>query len=162
MTEAEFVGFRDRAIANYADAMVRSGQWLELSARAQAEEPTSRRLPDGVNSANALLLTALDEEERVIAHAWIDLPDSPFRGREAWIYFIEILPEYRGQHLGRRLLEAFESRLRQEEQHLIVLNVFTHNSAARSLYESSGYDVVAVTMSKWLSEDPMRRRFDSI
>jgi ribosomal-protein-alanine acetyltransferase len=56
--------------------------------------------------------------------------------RTAWIATIGVLPEYRGQGIGRTLLEACEAHL---EVPRIRLNVRVSNQAAIQLYQNSGY-----------------------
>ena len=54
----------------------------------------------------------------------------------AWIATLGVLPEYRGQGIGKALLEACESRLVVPSIHL---NVRVSNKAAIQLYQNSGY-----------------------
>ncbi|UCE45718.1 MAG: GNAT family N-acetyltransferase [Methanobacteriota archaeon] len=60
-------------------------------------------------------------------------------GNEAWIGGLGVVPSFRGQGIGRRLMEAAEegARLRGVEE--IILEVIEGNSAASRLYARLGY-----------------------
>lgn len=162
MTEAEFAGFRERATSDYADEKVFNGEWLRECALKRAAKVTDERLPEGLTSPSALLLTAVLRDTEVIGHAWVDLPGDHGCERAVWIYYIEILPEHRGRGLGGQLLGAVEEYVQQHGHHLIFLNVFERNEVAHGLYESSGYEIASRTMRKQLSDDPLRYMLDSI
>jgi ribosomal protein S18 acetylase RimI-like enzyme len=58
---------------------------------------------------------------------------------------------YRGQGLGHRLLETAEEWARQQGLPRISLSVGTRNTFAQRLYESLGYQVETLRMTKELS-----------
>jgi len=60
----------------------------------------------------------------------------------SWIATIGVLPEFRGQGIGRKLLEACEERLPTES---IRLCVRASNEAAIRMYRMNGYDIA----NKW-------------
>ena len=59
---------------------------------------------------------------------------------------------YRGQGLGRRLMEKAEDWARQQGLPRIALSVGANNSIGQGLYESLGYQVETLRMSKKLEE----------
>jgi ribosomal protein S18 acetylase RimI-like enzyme len=59
---------------------------------------------------------------------------------------------YRGQGLGHRLMEAAEDWARQQDLPRISLSVGVRNTLGQKLYESLGYQVETLRMSKKLSE----------
>jgi ribosomal protein S18 acetylase RimI-like enzyme len=59
---------------------------------------------------------------------------------------------YRGQGLGHRLMEAAEDWARQQGLPQISLSVGVRNTLGQKLYESLGYQVETLRMSKKLSE----------
>ncbi len=56
--------------------------------------------------------------------------------------------EYRGQGLGRALLEATERAVAECGVGALALNVFGQNAVAIGLYESAGYRVTAQQMRR--------------
>jgi len=58
---------------------------------------------------------------------------------------------YRGQGLGRRLLEEAEQWARQQGLSRVSLSVGVHNTIEQRLYESLGYRVETLRMSKKLN-----------
>jgi ribosomal protein S18 acetylase RimI-like enzyme len=97
-----------------------------------------------------LLLSAEAPGGEPVGTVWVAL-DRPLRG-VAWIYDIAINPEHRGKGYGRALLQAAERESAKQGAKAIGLNVFGTNTIARSLYESSGYQVTATQMRKELGE----------
>jgi len=59
---------------------------------------------------------------------------------------------YRGQGLGHRLMEAAEDWARRQGLPRISLSVSVQNTLGQKLYESLGYQVETLRMSKKLSE----------
>ena len=68
---------------------------------------------------------------------------------------IDLLPEARAQGWGRRLMEAFEQRLRERAVNGIQIGVLASNSAALAFYERLGFsaltrDEIIVVLGKLL------------
>ena len=59
-----------------------------------------------------------------------------------------VVTAYRGQGLGRRLMETAEEWARQQELPRIALSMGVRNTLGRRLYESLGYQVETLRMSK--------------
>jgi ribosomal protein S18 acetylase RimI-like enzyme len=151
MTAAEFEAWRARAIPGYADAHQRTGGWSAKQAKSLAERKTDKLLPAGPKTPGMLLLSAEAVDGTPLGMVWIAL-DHPSAG-SAWIYEIEILQEHRGEGYGRALLQAAEQESAKHGIAEIGLNVFGTNVVARSLYDSSGYEVTATQMRKRLAAD---------
>ena len=60
-------------------------------------------------------------------------------GNEAWIGGLGVIPSFRGQGTGRRLMEAAEEAARLRGVEEIILEVIEGNSAASRLYARLGY-----------------------
>jgi GNAT superfamily N-acetyltransferase len=67
-------------------------------------------------------------------------------GRAAWIDEVFVLPEFRRQGIGRRLLEAFEQWARQ--QNCVLVSLAT--AGAREFYEHLGYTSKAGYYKKYM------------
>jgi len=71
----------------------------------------------------------------------------------AYIEFLCVLPEYRNQGIGSRLLDKAESFTKTRNLNKISLYVFETNNLARSLYEREGYKEVrrvSSIIAQWL------------
>lgn len=68
--------------------------------------------------------------------------DVEFSGLDAFITELFIAPSFRGQGMGRRLLEAVVAALRDREVRAIHLMVRPENARARALYASCGFTTV--------------------
>lgn len=148
MTSAEFVTFRTRLVREYAAKHVRAGNWTHEEAPLRASKQTDELLPQGIDTVGMLLLCAETVDGDVVGQVWVALQHRPGSGGGAWIYDIEVAPEHRGRGYGRALLRAAERGTARHGVTAIGPNVFGPNTAARSLYESAGYEVMSVQMRK--------------
>ena len=151
MTATEFESFRMRLVHDYAADHVRAGTWSIEEAETRAGEQTSELLPDGPDTDGMLLLTAEDEEGQPVGVLWLSLTHPQGATDTAWIYDIEVVAKRRGEGYGRALLCAAEHEVRRRGIGTLGLNVFGDNDAARTLYQSAGYEVVTQQMRKRLS-----------
>jgi ribosomal protein S18 acetylase RimI-like enzyme len=62
-----------------------------------------------------------------------------FRGRDAFVDELYVIPERRGEGLGRALLCALEAEARASGVRRLHLEVEPHNDAARRLYAAEGF-----------------------
>lgn len=148
MTPAEFTAFHAHAIVEYAAAHTSVGNWSEAEALEKSTQAINELLPQGENTEQTLVLTALDSESKAIGYLWIVLQRRGGAPGEAWIYDIELYEEFRGKGYGRALLEVAEKEAKSHGVKKLGLNVFGNNSIARSLYDSAGYETTAIQMMK--------------
>ncbi|MFX1510203.1 MAG: GNAT family N-acetyltransferase [Promethearchaeota archaeon] len=69
-----------------------------------------------------------------------------------WIYNLHVKPEFRHKGLAKLLLKATEEWTAQEHLTLIALHVLEQNRAARALYESCEYTLVATHKESYFYE----------
>lgn len=145
MTESEFEHFRDRNLEGYAQDRARNfGASVERE-RAAATRQYAELLKDGVHSAGHYFWVVLAEAGEEIGQLWA------YRGEgeeRAFLYYIEVLPPYRGRGYGAGALELLEEELRQRGVRRIALNVFADNAPAQRLYARQGYQVTNCQMQK--------------
>lgn len=82
-------------------------------------------------------LKAMEDDQMVGFVAGDPRPSQGF----SWIATIGVLPEYRRQGIGRKLLHACESQLKTAR---LKLSVRTSNRIAITLYEQEGYRTVDI------------------
>jgi ribosomal protein S18 acetylase RimI-like enzyme len=152
MTEPEFTAFRAELIGSYAGDKVQAGEWAPEEAGPRAAREVDDLLPGGVATPGMLVLAAQTAAGAVVGSVWVALRSENAAG-SAWIYDIEVRPQWRGQGYGRVLLAAAEREAARHGAQVIALNVFGANTVARGLYEASGYEITALQMRKQLVPD---------
>ena len=99
---------------------------------------TSEMVRNAVESANTHVFALMDDE-RIIGCASLGVFDTP-TGRKAHIEDVVVLSTYRGQHLGRRLMEHVIDFARRELGEVdLYLTSRPYRVAANSLYQSLGF-----------------------
>jgi ribosomal protein S18 acetylase RimI-like enzyme len=141
------------------------GAWLEQSradhiadrvdggedpdtARRTTEAMSEHLFPGGVPAAGQFVFV-IAEDATPVGSLWIgagvDGPPDVW-----WVWAIEIDAASRGHGLGRQTLKLAEEFARNRGATKLELNVFGNNTVARGLYESLGYRISTVHMSKVL------------
>jgi ribosomal protein S18 acetylase RimI-like enzyme len=94
---------------------------------------------------------AKTEEGTPAGFVWVAKTHNDFTGQlEASLLNQYVAEPYRGRGLGRRLMETAEEWARQQGLPRISLSVGTQNKLARKLYETLGYQVEMLRMTKKL------------
>ena len=150
MTPTEYEIFRTKLVREYAAANVEAGRWSAEEGEEQSEIQTRALLPQGLDSPRVLLLIAENEEGEGVGHLWIGLDRHSGGGGGAWIYDIEVSENLRGQGYGRAILQGAEQETLRNGVSTIGLHVFGRNTVARTLYQSSGYEITSQQMQKEL------------
>ena len=148
MTPTEYEIFRTKLVREYAAANVEAGRWSAEEGEEQSEIQTRALLPQGLDSPRVLLLIAENEEGEGVGHLWIGLDRHSGGGGGAWIYDIEVSENLRGQGYGRAILQGAEQETLRNGASTIGLHVFGRNTVARTLYQSSGYEITSQQMQK--------------
>lgn len=139
MTESEFAKYSENSIVDFArdkeiSERIKPDEALKLS-----EEIHKRMLPDGFKTPGHEFLCIL-LNGTAIGVIWISA--------QGFIYDFLIEEKFRGKGFGKESLALLESHCRKMGLHAIKLNVFEHNTYARSLYEKVGYQTTGRTMLK--------------
>lgn len=97
---------------------------------------------------------AEDDEGNLAGLIWVARrePFYVFKERLVWIYNLHVVPKYRRMGLARKLLAKAREWTREQGLNSIGLHTVDFNSAARRLYESSGYKLVATHNESYLYE----------
>lgn len=153
MNQLEYDAWYDAAVADYAGERVRAGntpadQALEVASRAFAQ-----LLPQGLQTPSHHLYTVRDENGAAVGVIWLahDVPGSGLAPTTGFIYDVVIYPEYRRRGYGREAMLALEDEARRLGLTALALHVFGHNTTARHLYETLGYQATNINMRKDLA-----------
>jgi GNAT superfamily N-acetyltransferase len=148
MTEDAFRRWLEPTIREYAQEHVEAGNWAAGEALDQARRQFAELLPDGRETPDHVLWTIEDDGGQDVGILWIaphpTLPDA------IWIYDFAVVPEARGQGIGRAALDALDAWARERGIAQIGLHVFGSNDVARRLYLRAGFVETDVTMVKRL------------
>jgi ribosomal protein S18 acetylase RimI-like enzyme len=102
-------------------------------------EILSRLIPGLRNHPTTIIFLAYDGEKPVgIANCFLGF--STFAAKPLInIHDLAVVPERRGQHVGRALLEAVEQHARQFGCAKVTLEVQENNKRAQQVYKSAGF-----------------------
>lgn len=81
-------------------------------------------------------ILAAREDERLIATAMVGAD-----GHRAWVYYLAVDPERRGQRLGEAMMRAAESWARAHGMPKLQLMVRGDNAAVVEFYRAIGYEI---------------------
>ena len=148
MTQPEYEAFVERVIPEYAADNVRAGYWSESEALEKSREATEKLLPNGLQTENHYLYTLYDGSDAV-GMIWIraDL-ESPIKN--GFIFELYVDEKFRGKGYGKQAMLLIEEKARELGLKSLGLHVFAVNTVARKLYESVGYEVSSLNMTKKL------------
>lgn len=131
--------------AEYVAQRVEAGE-DRGDAETQGAAQMAQLFPDGAPAEGQYVMDVLEDGEKV-GSLWMGRPFSSNRG--TWfVFFVEIDQAHRGRGLGRAAMHAAEEWTVANGGTRVALNVFGHNTVARSLYDSLGYRVMATGMYK--------------
>jgi ribosomal protein S18 acetylase RimI-like enzyme len=150
MTEQEFKVFLDHSIREYANDKVRAGTWSQTEALARSRREYRTLLRDGLRSKYHHFYTIRESEgEEAVGVLWFraNLDSATASG---FIFDIEIHEAHRRKGYGRQAMQELEQIARSMGLRQLELHVFAFNAGARTLYESLGYTVAGLNMSKRL------------
>ena len=144
VSQSEYEAFVDAQIEEFAHEKVRAGHWRAEDARDLSRHAVESFLPkDGSRPGHRVWKVVAAQGARV---GWIWVGPPPIQAlavpSKRWLYQITIEASERGRGYGRAALAAVEALLAGEGVRELYLHVFRWNVVARSLYDSSGYEVV--------------------
>jgi len=148
MTQPEFDAFLARAIPEYAADNVRAGYWSESEALKKSREAHEKNLPQGIHTQDHFLYTVYDGDEAV-GMVWMRV-DLKSPAKSGFIFELYVDEKFRGKGYGKQAMSLIEEKARELGLKSIGLHVFAVNNTARNLYESVGYKVSSLNMTKKL------------
>jgi ribosomal protein S18 acetylase RimI-like enzyme len=146
-TQEEFEQWLPRQQAAYARAIAESGALPAAAAAEKARRDIARRFSGGLSSPGQVILRLMAGEQPV-GWLWLNVPVIDGDPLMAWVNDVEVDPEYRGRGYGRAAMLLAEREARAHGMTSLGLNVHGQNTAARSLYDSLGYQVMTQQMRK--------------
>jgi len=135
--------------SDYVESRVRAGEsraQTEKAVAAQFESVFPHGEPLHTHRYFDIFVTASAE---IAGYLWIGPRDS--ESDEWWIYGVEVDLLHRRRGYARAALAQAHDLARTHGARSMELSVFGYNTEARELYDSLGYEVSAIRMSKTLS-----------
>ena len=124
-----------RELAACVDSVARERRWLGNVFGFKIDE--TRRFIQSLIDGGGIQLLALADESNV---GWCDVTRQPFEGvRHVGRLGMGLLPKYRRQGMGKRLLQNVLKLSFEDGVLRVELEVFASNQAAIGLYEASGF-----------------------
>jgi ribosomal protein S18 acetylase RimI-like enzyme len=145
MNAAEAMPFAKREHSDYIERRVAAGE-ERTAATAMAERDWSKYFA-GDRPAHGHRWYRVESASDPVGLLWLG-PDPHNDPKRLWVFLVSIDEPHRGNGYGRRAMELAAAEASRHGAESLGLNVFGHNAVARRLYESLGYDTVAVTMRK--------------
>jgi ribosomal protein S18 acetylase RimI-like enzyme len=147
MVGSEIPEFLAASQADYIADRVASGEDPAVAKRV-AEEQVAALFPDGQPAPDQHLYR-VEEDGDQVGSLWIGQVSAD-QSETWWVWDIAIDEGDRGRGLGKATMLLAEREARSNGATELGLNVFGRNTVARHLYETLGYNTVAVRMSKKL------------
>jgi mycothiol synthase len=146
-TAAEYETFIAKAVAGYAAEIVASGSLPPEAAEQKAIRDHERLLPGGPGTPGQLIFRLTADGEPV-GWLWLAVPGEQGDPSMAWVNLVEVDEALRGRGYGREAMLLAEAQARCRGMRSVGLNVHGSNTAALSLYQGLGYDVMTQQMKK--------------
>ncbi len=126
-----------------------------LAATSKTETGYGSFLGSQLDKPNVVVLVAERGGEAIgYTYAGVEGTDyMSLRGPAGVLYDIVVDPEHRGHGVGRRLLEATLSALKEKGAPRVVLSTAEQNAPAQHLFESSGFRRTMIEMTRETDAD---------
>ena len=144
MNQSEYESFMARSIPEYAKEKQRAEGLTAQAATALAKRTFEELLPHGLKSEDQYLY-CFTLSGQSVGELWLAK-----RGDGCFIYELYLDESLRGQGLGKQLMGLIDSEAKRLDFKVIRLHVFGHNKIATKLYQSCGYEVTNLNMTKRL------------
>jgi GNAT superfamily N-acetyltransferase len=145
--ESAFAGWIEEQSRSYVVERMRAGDDRAV-AEAKAASTNEKYFP-GNRPIAGHTVYRVTSGGRDVGVLWLGPHPDGIEG-VAWVWSVEIAESERGKGLGRATMAEAERAALAGGYTDLALNVFGFNTAARSLYESMGYQTTSLQMRKTL------------
>lgn len=143
-----FPAWQERSRQEYEADLLATGESSE-DAHRHAMQAMDSEFPEGKPTEHNAVFDALDDSGNLVGYLWIG-HDTTGDSQSWWVWDVLVEPDYRGQGLGRKIMELGELYAKSQGAKTLGLSVFGFNRTARGLYESMGYEATTLKMRKVL------------
>jgi ribosomal protein S18 acetylase RimI-like enzyme len=149
MNRSEFDEWLPWHIAQYAEKIAASGAIPMAAAWEKARRDNERFFSAGFETRGQHVFRVLAGQVPV-GWLWLGVPGPDPDPLMAWVFQVEVAPEYRGRGYGKAAMLLAEDEARARGMMSLGLNVHGQNTVARSLYDSLGYEPMSLQLKKAL------------
>ena len=150
MNAEEFAAYLERAVPEYAEDKVASGQWSEASALELSRQGYDELLPQGLATPGHFLFTLRETgTQAVVGALWYGIQERAGQ-RIAYVYDVLVEPLHRRKGYATQAFQALEAEVSSRGLCGVALHVFGHNETAQALYARLGYQATNIDMFKKL------------
>lgn len=148
MRAEAYASYLQAAVAGYAEDNISSGRWPRDGALQRSLGEFEGLLPQGLETPNQHLFEIRPAEDGpTVGFIWFAVEERHgIRG--AYVYDLEVKPDFRRQGHAKRALLALEPIVGALGLPSIGLHVFGNNPGAQALYRQLGYAVTGLNMLK--------------
>jgi len=146
MNQAQFVGFMEAVFPSYVAERAAADHVSQEMAGQYARVQLARLLPDGHLTVGHRFLRVLSTDSgQGVGDVWFWIDSE---NKQAFLYYIAVLPEHRRRGFASAALVAIEEVVRAAGCISLGLNVFSSNHGAIALYRRLGFCTVASYWTK--------------
>jgi len=150
LRDDELPAYIEHGKEDYARELVEFAGLTPERAQQKTDKDWGFLLPNGKIPAGHYIHAVENEDGERVGDLWFAERSNDFDADVAFVYSIEISPEFRGRGYGRETMLLLEDEVRALGLEQVALNVFGGNEVARNLYRSLEYVETAVWMRKTL------------
>lgn len=147
MNDDEYLIWLKKSVDNYRDENHKNGLTL-AEAQKKSDDDFARLLPDGLKSVDQHIWS-IKADGLWVGTLWIGVRGAA-DNRKAFIYDIVLNENAKGKGYGKSAMTLLEDKVRALGLRHIGLHVFGHNTIARNLYTTLGYEITNLNMEKTL------------
>jgi ribosomal protein S18 acetylase RimI-like enzyme len=149
-TEADFHAWLVQAIPAFALTNVQDGRWSLAESIDKSRQAHAALLPQGLATPGQFFVHLHDDAtgQRVGALWWSE--GDKGGQSEAYVYNVEIDEAARRRGFARAAFAELERVAREHGMQQVGLHVFGHNTGARRLYDTLGFEPASITLRKVL------------
>lgn len=147
MSFSEFILWKKKSIELYAQDKMQSHDLTKESATLLAENGFKRLLPKDLETEDAHLLSAIDNDGNLLGHIWFNITGEG-TDKKAFIYDLIIEENYRSKGYGKKLMLLAEQEMKKLGVVRVGLHAFSNNVNAISLYQRLGFIQTDINMEK--------------
>ena len=151
MNAREFAAYVERAIPEYAQDKVESGQWSKASSLGLSRQGYAELLPKGLETPDNFLFTLHDRATlQEVGMLWYAVEERASE-RIAYVYDILVEQEHQRKGYASQAFAALGLEVASRGLSGIALHVFGHNRPARALYAKLGFRPTNISLFKKVS-----------
>ena len=150
MNQDDFSVFKARSIRNLATQRSEDFGENQDTALGEAQKIFDQHLPTGLQTANHYFYHIKNDQLQTCGYLWFGERDQDGK-RKIFIYDILVEENFRGNGFGKWMLQWLEQETLKLNLQEISLHVLAYNHVARGLYESMGFEMTNIYMSKKIS-----------